>query len=247
MRRAWRRAHALWRMPGLAGLSRRLGGCARLTCLESGGGGTPRGEGAPPRWMRWGAGPGSGWARARARGDRSWAAPSRRGSPGFPVMGLWGACPDSLGGKGHGRARSPPTRAWEGSASCSGRPCRPHSLRPSWGRPAWWVSEGLSLRSRAALARGKHANGDLLFVAALALLSRSQHPNRDCSPGRPVCKVCGLGGESALCVLFFPPYSRIRPGRCAVPSPNTILLLVVFPKPSSPGSLLSKKKILAAE
>lgn len=31
--------------------------------------------------------------------------PARRGSPGFPVMGLWGTRPDSLGGKGHGRAR----------------------------------------------------------------------------------------------------------------------------------------------
>lgn len=92
-------------MPGLAGLSRRLGGCARLTCLASGGGGTPRGEGAPPRWMRWGAGPGSGWA--RARGDRSCAAPSRRGSPGFPVMGLWGASPGQPGRGGSGASAVP--------------------------------------------------------------------------------------------------------------------------------------------
>lgn len=107
------------RCPRLLGLSRRLGGCARLTCLAGGGGGTLRGEGAPRRWMRWGAGPGSRWA--RARGDRSWAAPSRRGSPGFPVMGLWGACPGQPGREGS-RASAVP-RAWPGSASCSHRRC----------------------------------------------------------------------------------------------------------------------------
>lgn len=40
--------------------------------------------------------------------------PARRGSPEFPVMGLWGARPDSLGGKGHGRARR--RRPWPGQA-----------------------------------------------------------------------------------------------------------------------------------
>lgn len=45
-------------------------------------------------------------AGAGARGSEL-AVPSRRGAGarGFPVMGLWGARPDSLGGKGHGRAR----------------------------------------------------------------------------------------------------------------------------------------------
>lgn len=61
-------------------------------------------------------------AGASARGSEL-GGPEPAREPGFPVMGLWGACPDSLGGKGHGRAPSPPTRAWEDSASCGRRPC----------------------------------------------------------------------------------------------------------------------------
>lgn len=119
--------------PRLAGLSPRLGGCARLTCQAGGGGGTLRGEGAPLRWMRWGAGPGSGWA--RARGDRSWL--PRAGAarePGVPGNGPVGRSPGQPGREGSRASAAPSTRAWAGSAACSGRPCRPCSRHPSLGR-----------------------------------------------------------------------------------------------------------------
>lgn len=64
-------------------------------------------------------------AGASARGSELGGAEPAR-EPGLPGNGPVDGtlAPDSLGGKGFtGERGSPPTRAWEGSASCSRRPC----------------------------------------------------------------------------------------------------------------------------
>lgn len=122
----WRRAHALGRMPGLPGFSRRLGGCAGLTCLpgerrrrrDS-----ARGRSAAEvaevggRTRKWvGAG-------ASARGSEL-GGPEPAREPGLPGNGPVGRLPRAAWeGRVTGERGSPPTPAWEDSASCSRRPC----------------------------------------------------------------------------------------------------------------------------
>lgn len=191
---AWRRAHAPWPMPGLAGLSRRLGGCARLTCLAGGRSGGRRRDSARGRSaaeVDEVGGRTRKWVGASARGSEL-AAPSRRGSPGFPVIhGPVGGSPAGTAWEGKGsRASAGPADpgAWGGSA-CSGRPV----LIPLPAPPpraallsAPWLSEaGLSRRSPCRRTRPGES---VLMETCFPWPRRSychgpQHPDRDRSPG----------------------------------------------------------------